>query len=112
MAKILQGKIVSIKMANTVVVQVTRLVPHPIYKKIMRKSKKYKVDTNGVKAELGQVVKIVETRPMSKEKYFKILSQEEKKPLKIEEKKPLNTEEKKIKKTEEKKVVKERKKKA
>ncbi len=96
MAKILQGKIVSLKMADTAVVQVTRLVPHPIYKKIMRKSKKYKVDTNGVKAELGQEVKIVETRPMSKEKYFKILSQEEKKPQKTAEKKVVKERKKKV----------------
>ena len=67
------GKIVSISMNNTVVVEVTREVPHKLYKKLMKKSKKFKVDSVGFTPVVGNKVKIVSVRPMSKEKFFKIL---------------------------------------
>lgn len=71
--KIFEGKIVSIGMTNTVVVEVLRITPHPLYKKLIRTTKKYKVDTNGIEdLSVGTVVKITETRPMSKDKYFKV----------------------------------------
>lgn len=73
MSKILQGKIVSNKMVGTAIVEVTRVVPHPLYKKLLTKSKKFKVDTKGQKVELGQVVKIIETRPVSAGKHFALL---------------------------------------
>ena len=73
MAKTLTGKVVSVKMNNTVVVEVTRRTPHPLYKKLIRKSKKYKVDPGEFKVELGNTVIIAETKPVSKEKYFKVI---------------------------------------
>jgi small subunit ribosomal protein S17 len=74
MAKILTGKVVSTKMQNTVVVEVTRMLPHPLYKKLLKRSKNFKVDANGHNVMVGQEVKIQETLPISKDKHFKILS--------------------------------------
>ena len=70
--KTLEGKIVSISMNNTVVVEVVRRTPHPLYRKLIKRSKKYKVDSNGMEVEVGKRVKIVETRPISKNKFFKL----------------------------------------
>lgn len=73
MKKTLEGKIVSLKMGNTVVVEVIRRVTHPLYKKVLKRSKRYKVDANGITLSLGDSVKIVSTRPISKDKHFKVL---------------------------------------
>ena len=72
MQKTLIGKIISLKMNNTVVIEVTRRVAHPLYRKLLKKSSKFKVDANGHSLNLGDNVKIVSIRPMSKEKYFKV----------------------------------------
>lgn len=62
------GQVVSTKMAKTIVVEVTRRVPHPLYKRIVTKrSKFYAHDEQGT-ARLGDVVRIVESRPLSKMK--------------------------------------------
>ncbi len=73
MKKIFEGKVVSLKMQNTAVVEILRLVPHPMYKKILKRTKKHKADTAGVSLSVGDRVKIVEVRPISKEKHFKVL---------------------------------------
>jgi len=75
MSKVLTGKVISVKMKNTAVVEVTRFVPHPLYKKLLQKSKKFKVDSRGVSLTVGQEVKIVETKPTAKDKHFKILEE-------------------------------------
>ena len=73
-AKILTGKVTSVKMQDTILVEVTRRVPHPLYRKLLKKSKQFKVDTKGTEGiEVGKTVKIVETKPISKTKYFKVL---------------------------------------
>jgi len=72
MAKVFTGKVVSTKMQNTVVVEISRRVPHPLYKKLLKKSKNFNVDTAGQTVEVGNEVKIVETKPISKTKYFAI----------------------------------------
>ncbi|MBN9663080.1 MAG: 30S ribosomal protein S17 [Acidobacteria bacterium] len=60
------GEVVSTKMAKTIVVQVTRRVPHPLYKRIVSKRNKfYAHDENGT-AKVGDVVRIIESRPLSK----------------------------------------------
>lgn len=60
------GQVVASKMAKTIVVEVTRRVPHPIYKRIISKRKKfYAHDEQGL-AKPGDVVRIVECRPLSK----------------------------------------------
>ena len=66
------GSVVSSKMAKTIVVEVTRRVPHPVYKRIIRKRKKfYAHDENGT-AQVGDVVRIVECRPLSKLKRWQL----------------------------------------
>ena len=76
MAKVLEGKIVSNKMQKTVVVEVTRKTPHPLYKKLIKRSKKFLADSGEQTYQVGQIVKIVETRPLSKTKRFKVMEKE------------------------------------
>lgn len=71
--KILEGQVISTKMQKTVVVQVVRRTAHPLYKKLIRKSKKYKADTGGLNIMLGDTVKMVEIKPVSKNKHFRIV---------------------------------------
>lgn len=86
--RILEGKLISLSSKNTAIVEVYRVKPHPLYGKLIRLSKKYKVDNTGFEdIALGIEVKIQETRPMSKQKYFKIISVIEKKELKKKSKK-------------------------
>lgn len=73
MAKVFTGKVVSTKMNNTIIVEVTRLFPHRLYKKLLKRSKKFKVDTNGQEVVVGKSVKIEETIPLSKDKHFKVI---------------------------------------
>jgi small subunit ribosomal protein S17 len=79
MSKVLVGKVVSTKMQGTVLVEVIRRTPHKLYKKLLKRSKKYKVDPNGLEPVLGNTVKIEETKPVSKEKHFKLIEIEKKK---------------------------------
>lgn len=72
MAKILTGKVIATKMQNTVVVEVSARVPHPLYKKLLKKSKHFNVDSAGKTVEVGADVRIIETKPISKTKYFAI----------------------------------------
>jgi small subunit ribosomal protein S17 len=66
------GAVVSAKMAKTIVVEVTRRVPHPMYKRIVTKRKKfYAHDAEGT-AKVGDVVRIIECRPMSKLKRWQL----------------------------------------
>lgn len=70
--KVLQGKIISNKNSKTLVVEVERFLAHPVYKKRFKKSKKYQVHSEG-EHKLGETVKIVETRPISKMKRWKVV---------------------------------------
>ncbi len=74
MAKILNGTVVSKKMMNAVVVEITRKVPHPKYKKLLKRSKKFSVALDGHTVSVGDRVSIIETRPISKTINFKISS--------------------------------------
>src|SRR5271169_1022955 len=70
--KTLIGKVVSTKMAKTIVVEVNRQKAHAFYKRVVKRSKKfYAHDENGT-AHLGDVVKIEETRPLSKLKRWQL----------------------------------------
>ena len=71
--KILSGVVVSDKMDKTVVVKVSRFVKHKKYGKYYKVSKKYKAHDPENKYKTGDKVSIVETRPISKEKKFKVL---------------------------------------
>ena len=60
------GEVVSTKMAKTIVVQVSRRVPHPLYKRVLTKRKKFYAHDEKSEAQLGDVVRIIESRPLSK----------------------------------------------
>lgn len=77
MSKILTGTTVATIMTDTVIVEVTRRTPHPLYKKLMKRTKRFKVATNGKKITIGSIVKIVETKPMSKDKHFRLMDKKE-----------------------------------
>jgi small subunit ribosomal protein S17 len=66
--KRLMGRVVSNKMDKTVVVKVDRLQRHRLYGKVMKKSKKYKAHDAYNSCQVGDMVRIVEARPLSKEK--------------------------------------------
>ena len=69
--KVREGKVVSVAMQKTAVVAVERLVTHPQYKKVMRRRKRVKVhDENGA-CQVGDFVRIMETRPLSKTKRWR-----------------------------------------
>lgn len=71
--KVLKGVVTSDKMDKTVVVSVTRFVEHSKYGKRIKKSKKYKAHDESNTKKIGDVVEIEETRPMSKDKHFKVI---------------------------------------
>ncbi len=73
MAKTLNGVVTSISMNNTAVVEVFRKTAHPLYKKLLTRSKKYKVETAGKELTVGDRVLIEETKPISKDKHFKLI---------------------------------------
>ena len=72
--KILKGVVVSDKMDKTVVVSVSRFVEHPKYKKRIKISKKYKAHDETNSKKIGDKVEIEETRPMSKDKHFRVVT--------------------------------------
>ena len=66
------GKVVSTKMDSTVSVLVTRVVSHPVYKKRMKKYKKYLSHVSSVVPKDGDIVRIVSTKPISKNKRWQV----------------------------------------
>lgn len=71
--KIREGVVVSDKMNKTVVVQVESLVKHPIYGRRMRRSKRYKAHDEENRCRTGDRVRIEETRPLSKDKNWRVI---------------------------------------
>ncbi|MCF7899038.1 30S ribosomal protein S17 [Candidatus Babeliales bacterium] len=68
--KILLGKVVSDKMDKTIVVSISRTFEHPFFHKIVTRSKKYKVHDQNNEAKIGDLVEIIESRPISKTKHM------------------------------------------
>jgi len=66
------GIVVSDKMDKTIVVQVERITRHPLYGKIVRRNKKYKAHDESNQCKIGDRVRIMETRPLSKEKRWRL----------------------------------------
>jgi small subunit ribosomal protein S17 len=66
------GQVVSTKMQKTIVVEVSRRVPHPLYKRIIGKRKKFYAHDEEGTAKMGDVVRIVESRPLSKLKRWRL----------------------------------------
>ena len=73
-AKVLKGVVVSDKMDKTIVVSVSRFVKHPLYGKFYKVSKKYKAHDENNKYKIGDTVEIVSTRPISKDKKFRVVN--------------------------------------
>ena len=66
------GKVVSAKMENTVNVEVARVIAHPIYKKRIKKHKKFLSHVSEVSPKVGDVVRITSTKPISKNKKWRV----------------------------------------
>lgn len=71
--KTFTGIVTATKMKDTVVVEVTRRTPHPLYKKLLKRSTKFKVAAPAHTLSVGDTVTIGETRPISKDVHFKII---------------------------------------
>lgn len=72
LAKVREGTVVSDKMDKTIVVAITRQVRHTAYGKYVRKTTKYLVHDKDEQCSIGDLVRIVETRPLSKHKRWKV----------------------------------------
>lgn len=75
--KTLRGKVVSTKMQKTIIVEVETSRPHPLYKKIVKKKKRFKAHSGNLKLKVGDRVEIAPVRPISKEKHFTVISKME-----------------------------------
>jgi len=71
--KVYQGRVVSDKMDKTITVVVETKRNHPVYGKRINYSKKYKAHDEENKAKTGDIVQIMETRPLSKDKHFRLI---------------------------------------
>ena len=67
------GEVVSNKMDKTAVVAVTRLVRHPLYGRFVKKTSRFKVHDESNECQKGDVVRIMETRPISKDKRWRLI---------------------------------------
>jgi small subunit ribosomal protein S17 len=70
--KVFQGRVVSDKMDKTIVVHVDGRMVHPLYKKYVNFSKKFKAHDENSEAHIGDTVRIVESRPISKDKRWRL----------------------------------------
>ena len=68
------GKVVSNKMDKTIVVAIDDRVQHPLYKKIVNKTYKLKAHDENNECNIGDTVRVMETRPLSKDKHFRLVS--------------------------------------
>lgn len=73
MAKILTGIVTSTKMTKTVTVKVESVYRHSLYKKTLKKHKKYLAHNDSFDLKEKDIVKIIETKPVSKNKHFKVI---------------------------------------
>jgi small subunit ribosomal protein S17 len=71
--KIRFGRVISNKMQKTIVVRVTQLVRHPTYHRVIKQSNSFKVHDETNRAAIGDWVKIMETRPLSKDKRWRLV---------------------------------------
>ena len=72
-ARILQGVVVSDKMDKTVVVNVARRKQHPLYRKVINRSRRFKAHDAANECSVGDLVRILETRPISKGKHWRVI---------------------------------------
>ena len=71
--KVKEGVVVSDKMDKTVVVLVERRFRHPLYQKVIKKTERFKAHNEGNIAKTGNIVKIMETRPISRDKRWRVI---------------------------------------
>ena len=71
--KVLVGEVVSTKMQKTIVIEVTRKFSHPLYTRVMSRDKRFYAHDENKEAHVGDVVRIEETRPLSKLKRWRLL---------------------------------------
>jgi len=71
--KVRQGVVVSDKMDKTIVVEVQQLVRHPLYGKIMRRNARFKAHDENNECGIGDIVEIMECRPLSREKRWRLV---------------------------------------
>ncbi len=69
----LKGTVTSVKMSKTVVVTVERRVKHPLYKKYIRRNKRYPAHDENMQCRSGDLVEIISTRPLSKTKRWAVV---------------------------------------
>lgn len=72
-SKVRSGRVISDKMDKTRVVAVERVTRHPLYGKTIRRTKKYKIHDEANESRVGDMVKIMETRPLSKDKRWTLV---------------------------------------
>ncbi|MBQ3792081.1 MAG: 30S ribosomal protein S17 [Clostridia bacterium] len=72
--KVRVGIVVSDKMDKTIVVDVRDNVKHPLYKKILKRTLRLKAHDENNEAHVGDIVEVMETRPLSKDKHFRLVS--------------------------------------
>jgi len=73
-----EGIVVSNKMDKTIVVKIETSAPHPLYKKVIKRSKKIKAHDEQNECSIGDKVLIAETRPLSRDKHFRLVAVVEK----------------------------------
>jgi len=71
--RVLQGIVVSTKMEKSAVVNVERIIQHPLYKRTMKRSKKYKVHDEQNECKVGDRIRVIECKPISKQKTWRLL---------------------------------------
>ena len=71
--KVLTGKVISNKMKKTVVVEISRKKIHPRYKKYITRTKKIKAHDEHNECSIGDLIRVIESRPISKEKRWRLL---------------------------------------
>lgn len=71
--KVRVGKVVSDKMDKTIIVASETFIAHPLYKKQVKKTKRFKAHDENNQCKIGDTVKIMETRPLSKEKRWRLV---------------------------------------
>ena len=72
--KVFQGVVISDKMDKTITVEIRNLTPHPLYKKVIRRRTRVKAHDPNNEARVGDIVKVIESRPFSKTKKFALLA--------------------------------------
>lgn len=72
--RVLRGKVVSDKMDKTIVVEISTKKSHPLYGKRVKFSRRFKAHDENNEAKVGDIVEIMETRPLSKDKHFRLIN--------------------------------------